>query len=126
MKRGTNNGFRETVLTARVSGAEEYEAYDQLGPCTRQMLRDSPLPWLAFAIVKQLRDEEDRIRQSLPEWQRDSFHIDLKDPQLDRNIARGIMTQSMQVMQRDRSEEDARLGMQPLRLRRTLRADYRR
>lgn len=126
MKDGVNNGYRKTVLTARVSSADEYEAYDQLGPCTRQVLRDSPLPWLAFAIVKQIRDEEDRIRKNLPEWQRDSFHIDMKDPRLDRNIAAGIMGQSMKVMQRDRSEEDARLGMQPLRPRRTLRADYRR
>ena len=121
MRGDTNNGFKETVRNVRVTAVDEFDAFDQLGPCTRQALRDSPLPWLAVAIVSQLRDEEYRLRQSNPD-----FYLDLGNPDLDRNIARGLMMQSMQVMLRDRSREDAELGIKPLRPRRTLRADYRR
>ena len=126
MQHDTNNGHKETVRTFQVSAEVEFAAFDQLGPLTRQTLRDSPLPWLAYAIVKQIRDEEARLMAQMPEWQRSNFHLDLKNPQLDRNIANGILQQSAQVLLRDRSPEDTKLGMQPLRPRRTVRSDYRR
>lgn len=121
MRGDTNNGFKETVRNVRVTAVDEFDAFDQLGPCTREALRDSPLPWLAIAIVKQLQHEEARLRLINPD-----FYLDLKNPDLDRNIARGLTMQSLQVMLRDRSREDAELGIKPLRPRRTVRADWRR
>jgi len=121
MKRGDNfKGFDAPVMA--LNGEQELEAFDKLGPCTRQAMRDSPIKWSAAAIIIQIEHEQERVRALLPEFQRVLFKIDLKDPDLDRNIARGIMLQAMQILMRDRSREDAELGIRPLRARRTRRA----
>lgn len=124
IKRGDNaKGF--DINVGRVDLDTEFESMDQLGPNARQALRDSPIKWLAYAIVKQIAEAEEEIRAKLPEDQRENFSLDLQHPDLDRNIARGIMLQSMQTLLKDRSNEDAAAGIVPLRSKRLRRRVYR-
>ena len=128
IKRGDNfKGFAMRV--GIVHTASELEAFDTLGPSARQALRDSPIKWLATAIVLQIREAEEQYRQKLPEHMREGFYLDLQNPDLDRNIARGLMQQSVQQLLKDRSPEDAELGIKPLRRRdessQVRRANYR-
>lgn len=117
LKRGDNCKGFDTRMGA-VNGLDELEAFDALGPNARQAIRDAPVKWLATAIVIQIKEAE---KQYGP--------MDLQNPDLDRNIARGIMLQSMQLLMKDRSFEDAELGIKPLRRRREpaqiRRANYR-
>lgn len=123
-KRGDNaKGFG--IQIGEAASIDELEAFDLLGPMTRQALRDSPIKWLAIAIVQQIQEAEEAIKAKLPEWQRPLFSLDLQDPALDRNIAAGIVDQSKAAISQDRSREDAELGVRPLRPRRIVRRMYR-
>jgi hypothetical protein len=124
VKRGDNNkGFYLPHGVAITPTQEELDAFDQLGPIARQAMRDSPIKWSAAAILQQVRDEEARIRATLPDGQKELFiGFDLQNPDFDRNIARGVAMQSIQIVAQDRSKEDALASIVPLRPRKLRRA----
>ena len=79
----------------------EAEAFDALGPQVRAVLNDSPIKILAYPIFQECK----------------AAGLDPLDPKLDAMAAANIRAGACGVVLRDRSPEDARLGMRPLRAR---------
>lgn len=96
---------------------EEMNALDALGPLTRQMIHNMPLRWSALAITRQIQDFEDKQRLKFPEHVRHLFKIDPKDPRFDQMVADQLVEQALDAVRKDRSEEDAQMGVTPLRAR---------
>jgi hypothetical protein len=100
VKRGDNTGSFK-VLQATTPVEEEMAALEKLGRNSRQSLYDAPMKISALSILNDIV----------------SAGYDPKDPDIDRFVSRGIMVESMRVIMRDRSKEDAELGVRPLRRR---------
>ena len=96
--RGHNIGGNSGTV-ATVPGKLEEAAFDELGPMTRLAIAESPLKILAFPIAKQLLDRG----------------LDPCMPALDSLVADGVRLLAYQLMAADRSPEDARAGLVPLR-----------
>lgn len=89
---------------------DEMAALDSLGPLTRAMIHQSPIRFSAAAILQQFREFEEKQRARFP-----GLNLDPKDPRLDRMIAEQLPMQALDAIRKDRSEEDAQVGIKPLR-----------
>lgn len=118
LRRGSNSGIGTPGAHALVLGEEEVAAMEDLGPKTRHAIDNAPLKMLATSIVSQVIDINDKIyeenqqraQQGLPQRR----YLDPKDPQLDENLARGVISYNLDLLQRDRSIGDAMAGVIPL------------
>jgi hypothetical protein len=79
----------------------EILAFDSLGPLVRAALNDSPVKILAFPIVQELL----------------GLGLNPCDPRIDAMAAHNLRVGARNVLLKDRSMEDAQLGMRPLRAR---------
>lgn len=109
----TNDGGHKMGVVIG-SLAEEMAALESLGPLTRAAIANSPIRYCAFGILRQIRSTEEQIRNRFPPaaWHR--IHLDPKEPNLDLSIAEGLKQDSLMTIRRDRSEEDALLGIKPM------------
>jgi hypothetical protein len=110
----TNDGGHVIALFTEGTATDEMNALDQLGPLARQVIYDSPIRYSAGAVLKQLRDYEESERQKLPPEIRHLVHLNPRDPKIDAAIAKGLVDDSIKTMLKDRSEQDAMLGVKPL------------
>jgi hypothetical protein len=107
------------VLYIRTTCDEEFDAFDQLGPMLRTALCDSPIKSSSVAIVQQIQEKNEQIR--IENDRRRVYGmpparlLDPKDPQLDAYLARAFLAMNAQNLMKDRSEEDAMLGIKPIR-----------
>jgi hypothetical protein len=103
-KRGDNVGSSAAII-GRVDSRFEMECYEQLGPLSRQAINEAPLKILAAPIVIDIKKffEEKKI------------DFDLHAQKLDASIAKGIRGDTLRTILKDRTEQDALLGMKPLR-----------
>ena len=92
------------VLVLRVSGNEEMEAFDALGPLTRLAIETSPIKILAAAILAQVRN-----LQITNPW------MDPKHAMIDERLAMAVRAMGRQVLTADRDERDVVLGMTPIK-----------
>ena len=83
----------------------EAEAFDALGPCLREALREAPIKILAVAIHAECRQAG----------------LDPQEPALDAAMAKNVRAGIMRILLADRSRWDAELGLRPLRARRVRR-----
>lgn len=102
----TNDGGH-VVPVSIGSVAADMEALDSLGPLTRRAIHDSPIRYAAPAILHQV----DEFLLKFPESMRDRIR---RDPQLDGMIAAGLREDARKVVQKDRSDWDAEMGIKPL------------
>lgn len=109
-----NDGNHDVAIFQGGSIEDEMNAFDQLGPVTRDILHHSPIRYSAACLVKQLKDAEAERRLQLPAHVRNFYRIDPRDPQIDVSVANGIKAQNLEVLLRDRSEHDANVGVVPL------------
>ena len=94
------------------STADEMAALDQLGPLTRQAIYNSPIRYAATPVLQQVRDYEKELQAKAPP----NFvvRLDPKDPRLDAALAKGLIQRSIEIVMKDRSEQDAKAGVVPL------------
>jgi hypothetical protein len=119
MARQNTNAVSQPGLQARIPAVLELAALDDLGPKARFALTHAPLATLAYAIVDQVlkRNElieienEQRAAEGLPLRP----YIDPKDPRLDALFAQQIVADQVGLLARERSIEDARAGVIPMR-----------
>lgn len=90
---------------------KEMLAYEFLGPACRKVIDDGPIKISAVKILEQIHALRDK----------NGNEADPRDPRIDHAIAQGIVVNSAQIIMRDRTEQDARDGLKPLRARRTRR-----
>lgn len=106
------------VLYIRSGGDEEFEAFDQLGPCVQQALRDGPIKSSSIAILGQVNAKNQEIEQNNEVRRRHGMPtlrlLDPKDAVLDMHLARGFLTLNVQNIMKDRSEEDAMRAIKPI------------
>jgi hypothetical protein len=125
-KRGDNTGMRVNARMRRdvdenfskyegtdvgsVTIAAEVAAYEELGPVTRRMIDGCPMKILAYPIVQDIRkfEEEQRIKLKRPD-----LTLNLQDPKLDSNIARGLLEKNFELMSKD-NPALAEMGLKPL------------
>ena len=112
--RGINDGGHAVLIYEGGQIEDEMNAFDQLGPITRDVLHNSPIRYSAACLVKQLKDVEAERRLQLPSHVRHLYRIDPRDPKVDTSVANGIKAQNLEVLLRDRSEHDANIGVIPL------------
>lgn len=121
LRRGSNSGVGTPGRHALVPGHFELAAMEDLGPETRAALDYAPLKILATSIVSQIVDINDKVyqenlklaEQGLPQRP----YLDPKHPDLDRRLARGIVSNQVELLHQDRSIDDALAGAIPLRAR---------
>lgn len=113
-RRGDNVGNHKGPLGV-VDAVFEMECFEELGPISRLAIIESPLKVLAAPIVLDIYKFEEEKRKTNPE-----FYLNLQDPRLDAAVAKGIRSDSLRVVLADRTEEEAKAGMIPLRPRRVL------
>lgn len=104
LKRGDNIGNAKARV-ALVPLQTEMEAVDKLGPRARFAIVNNPLKFTAAQLVA---DIEAAAAERGQVW-------DLQNPRLDRMIAEGIVKDTLMTLLRDRSEIDARSGLNPLK-----------
>ena len=105
----TQNGTAILGLVAKVERTSELEAQDAFGPMTRQAIYDSPIAVLAWPMLQQIIEfNEKRAALNLPP-------VNPLDPMVDASIAKGVRDQAFTTILKDRSEQDARLAMKPIR-----------
>lgn len=76
----------------------EMQAVDALGPLTREALQEAPFSILALPIVQACEGR-----------------FDPRDPRVDRVLANNVKTMCRDVLLLDCSEQDADLGLKPIR-----------
>lgn len=111
---GLNDGNHAIPIFQGGSLEDEMNAFDQLGPVTRDVLHHSPIRYSAACIMKQLKEVEEQRRLQIPSTVRRFYRLDPRDPSIDASVAKGIMAQSLEVLKKDRSEHDANIGVVPL------------
>lgn len=94
LKRGDNQGDYKALVVA-VAAQDEMNAMEQLGRKTRMALCNAPMKFAAVSILSDLQ----------------SAGYDPKDPIIDGFIARGVQVEGLKTLMRDRSPEDANLGI---------------
>lgn len=106
------------VLYIRSSGDEEFAAFDQLGPCVQQAMRDGPIKSSSIAILDQVNAKNQEIEQTNEVRRQNGMPtlrlLDPKDPMLDLHLARGFLLLNAKNIMKDRSEEDAQLAIKPI------------
>lgn len=107
------------VLYLRSGGREEFDAFDQLGPCMQQALREGPIKSSSIVILEQVNAKNQEIEQKNEVRRSHGLPtvrlLDPKDPMLDLHLARGFLMLNAQTIMKDRSERDAHLAIEPIR-----------
>lgn len=117
----SSNGGGHLGLQGRIPAVLEMAALDDLGPKAKFAIVNGPMPLLAYPIVSQIVEANDKIyeqnvqlaEQGLPQ----KAYIDPKHPWFDQAIARSVLDENVRVMQKDRSIDFCLQGMKPLRSR---------
>lgn len=118
--------FKQDVVALE----EEMASLDCFGPMAREAMAFSPIQVLAHTTLRTIIDQYEKMKMLRP----DLPELDLKRPDVDAGIARGILTNTYHLMLTDREPQDARdqetraldakLSLQPIipkRLRRAIR-----
>lgn len=101
----------------------ELAALEDLGPLTRRAICESPLPTLAYSIVSQVIEINDKIEaENMQRAERDLpqlKYVDPKEPELDRRLAIGVVENNFKMIAGDvelgdRAVEWAKMGARPL------------
>lgn len=118
LRRGSNSGIGTPGQHALVPGHLEMAALEDLGPRTRYALANAPLKVLAYSIVSQIIDFNDRVHAENERRAAAGLapkpYLDPKSPDLDDRLARGVVSNQLDLLQQDRSIEDAIAGVTPL------------
>lgn len=117
MRRGSNG-----VAPGRIDAVPtelELAALDDLGPQCRRIIDEGPLPTLAYSIISQVieynekveAENEKRARMGLPLQP----YLDPREPRFDAMLATGVLEYSLKLMLEDRTPEHAEMGLSPLK-----------
>lgn len=123
--RRLNNGRAAPAdRTIAVPEVLELAALEDLGPLTRRAICESALPTLAYSIVAQIIDVNEKIEAENVEREKRGEplrgYIDPKHPELDRRFAVGVVENNFKLIAGDvallgdRSVEWATMGIKPL------------
>lgn len=103
----------------RVPADLEMAALDDLGPLCRQVIVNGPLSFLAYSVVSQIIEENDRREKEnqrrLGTDQPQLPYVDPKEPEMDRRLAEGLLGHNFNLIRQDRTEDDARMALKQLR-----------
>lgn len=121
MRKRGSNAVRQPGRNEGVPVELELAALDDLGPRARSAVCNAPLGVLAFSIVSQIVDMNDKIEaennerasKGLPLRQ----YLDPKHPDLDARLANGVISNQVELLRTERSNIDATAGVRPLRAR---------
>lgn len=118
LKRGSNTGNHQGVMGA-VPSVYDLAALDDLGPLTRSVIVNGPLKTLAYPVMKQIMDRNDKIEEQNQARQvagLDPYpYLDPREPRLDELIANSVLQYQLELMSKDRELEFATAGIIPLR-----------
>lgn len=120
MKKWESNAARQPGRTEIVPTELELAALDDLGPLTRSAIQNAPLGTLAYSIVSQVVDLNEKIEaENVERAARDvplRPYLDPRDPNLDARLAQGVVGYNYQLLISDNVDPDAaRSGVVPLR-----------
>lgn len=119
LKRGSNTGNHQGV-TGVVPSVYDLAALDDLGPRTRSAIVNGPLKTLAYPVLKQIMDRNDKIEEQNKARELDGLepypYLDPQnDARLDELIAKSVLQFQFELMAKDRELEFAMDGVIPLR-----------
>lgn len=121
MRQQNSNALSENN-PGRVEGVPvelELAALDDLGPKARYAVCNGPLPVLAYSVVIQLIEHNNKIKTKNEQLEAAGLplrpYLDAKDPALDEALAKGIMQNNLNLLATERSIEDSLAGLRPMR-----------
>lgn len=118
IKRGSNTGHHPGT-NGRVPAVFDFASLDDLGPQTRAVIVNAPLPVLAYPVLKQIIDRNDTIEKENEQREAAGLalrpYLDPQDPRLDGFMAQQILQYNVELMCKDREREFAEDGIVPLR-----------
>lgn len=118
LKRGSNTGSHPGT-NGRVPAVYDFASLDDLGPETRAAIVNGPLAVLAYPVLKQILDYNEKAEQENEQraaaGQPLKAYLDPKDPKLDAFLAKNVLRYNVDVMCKDRELEFALAGVVPLK-----------
>jgi len=111
VRRGSNGIAAPASHRGAVLTELELAALEDLGPLTRRAICYAALPTLAYSIVSQIIEFNDKIEaENLARAERGEQlkpYLDPKEPQLDLNLAKGIFQHNAQLILIDGTKDGA-------------------
>lgn len=119
MKRRRGSNGVAAPNAGAVAGVLELAALDDAGPALRSAIYNSPLPVLAYPVVAQIIEFNDKIEKENEERAAKGWplrpYLDLRDPVLDLRLAQAVLDHAFTSLLTDTPEDRARMGMKMLK-----------